>query len=153
MGLEKINEMCKKSGLNLDEIAKRANVPKGTLSKITAGITKNPGLETVAAIVHSLGYRLDDLDDYPKSDSQLSPDELDHIKKYRRIDSDGRATIDMMLDQLVQKAEATEASRNDQRPTMVTLPLASRGGGLSEVTVAEEAAKELEDAESEDIDF
>lgn len=150
---KKINEMRKQTGLSLDEISERSKVPKGTLSKITAGITKNPSLETVAAIVHSLGYRLDDLDDYPKSDSQLSPDELDHIKKYRRIDNDGKKTVDMMLDQLVQKAEATEASRNDQRPTMVTLPLASRGGGLSEITVTEEAAQELEDAESEDIDF
>lgn len=94
----------------------------------------------------------DDITD-SKSKLILSPAELEHIKKYRRIDSDGKKTIDMMLDQLVQKTEATEASQNDQRPTMVTLPLASRGGRLSEVAVAEEAAKELEDAESEDIDF
>lgn len=147
MGLEKINEMCKKSGLNLDEIAKRANVPKGTLSKITAGITKNPGLETVAAIVHSLGYRLDDLDDYPKSDRQLSPAELDHIKKYRRIDSDGKKIVDMILDDQVKRIEGNSSK-------LISLPLASRGGGKSEITITEEdyekAVKLADSLETED---
>lgn len=62
MGLEKISDMRKKAGLSLDELSKLSGVPKGTLSKISAGITKNPSIETIKSIVHCMGYTLDDLE-------------------------------------------------------------------------------------------
>ena len=65
MWLDKFNEMRKKSGMSLDEISAKSGVPKGTLSKITAGITKAPPLETMRKLVYSMGYTLDDLDDNP----------------------------------------------------------------------------------------
>ncbi|MFR5717917.1 MAG: helix-turn-helix domain-containing protein [Anaerotignum faecicola] len=50
MGLEKINDMRKHIGMSIDDLSEKSGVPKGTLSKITAGITKNPH-DTVKAIV------------------------------------------------------------------------------------------------------
>lgn len=67
MGLEKIADMRKKAGLSLDELSALSGVPKGTLSKISAGITKNPSIETIKAIVHCMGYTLDDLEEKEKS--------------------------------------------------------------------------------------
>lgn len=76
MWLEKFNEMRKNSGMSLDEISAESGVPKGTLSKITAGITKAPPLETMRKLVYSMGYTLDDLDDdLPKSKNSPGTDE------------------------------------------------------------------------------
>lgn len=59
----KINEIRKQKGLSIDELCELSGIPKGTLSKITAGITTSPTLDTVRAIANALGCKLDDLDD------------------------------------------------------------------------------------------
>ena len=61
--LVKLNQMKKKSGMTTDEISEKSKVPKGTLNKIFAGQTKDPQLGTIKAVVHCMGYTLDDLDD------------------------------------------------------------------------------------------
>ena len=61
--LDKLNQMKKKSGMTTDEISEKSKVPKGTLNKIFAGQTKDPQLGTIIAVVHCMGYTLDDLDD------------------------------------------------------------------------------------------
>lgn len=63
MGLEKINEIRKSKGISIDELSRLSGVPKSTLSKITAGITKNPNLDTVQSIAKALDCSLDDFDD------------------------------------------------------------------------------------------
>lgn len=76
MWLTKFNEMRKESGMNLDELSEKSGVPKGTLSKITSGITKNPSLETMRDLVYAMGYTLNDLD----SDSLKSSDGISDEK-------------------------------------------------------------------------
>ena len=61
--LEKLNQMKKKTGMTTDEISEKSKVPKGTLNKLFAGQTKDPQLGTIKAVVHCMGYTLDDLDD------------------------------------------------------------------------------------------
>lgn len=61
----RINDIRKEKGISLDELCERSGVPKGTLSKITAGITDNPTLETVKSIARALECTLDDFDDEP----------------------------------------------------------------------------------------
>lgn len=61
----KINEIRKQKGLSIDELCELSGIPKGTLSKITAGITTSPTLDTVRAIAKALGCKLDDFDDSP----------------------------------------------------------------------------------------
>lgn len=56
-------ELKKKSGKTLKQISEESKVPLGTLNKLFSGQTKDPKLETVQAVVHALGYTLDDLDD------------------------------------------------------------------------------------------
>nr|DAO17210.1 MAG TPA: Helix-turn-helix XRE-family like protein [Caudoviricetes sp.] len=71
--LDAFNRLRKESGMSLDEISFKSGVPKGTLSKITSGITKNPSIETMRTLVHCMGYTLDDLDDGSKRTEKNSP--------------------------------------------------------------------------------
>lgn len=63
MGLEKIGELRKALGITLEDLSLRSGVPVSTIKKISAGITKNPNLETVKALARALGCTLDDLDE------------------------------------------------------------------------------------------
>lgn len=62
MWLDNFNQMRQESGMSLDELSDKSGVPKGTLAKITSGITKAPSLETMRSLVYAMGYTLDDLD-------------------------------------------------------------------------------------------
>lgn len=72
--------MRKESEMSLDEISAKSVIPKGTLAKITSGITKAPPLETMRKLVYSMGYTLDDLDRGLKKSDHFSKEEKDHIK-------------------------------------------------------------------------
>ncbi len=90
MGLEKINEYKKRSGLTTEELSKLSGVPVGTLNKILSGATKDPKLETLKAIARVLGLTLNDFDDIPYSPTiaahfdgnDFTEDELDDIRAY-----------------------------------------------------------------------
>jgi len=94
--------MRKQSGLNLDELSQKANVPKGTLSKISAGITKTPSLETMRSLVHAMGYTLDDLEDensIKHINNHLSNLENNLIQKYRALDEHGKKVVNLLIDE------------------------------------------------------
>ena len=63
MWLDTFNNIRRESGMSLDELSEKSGVPKGTLSKITAGITKSPSLETMRQLVYAMGYTLSVLDE------------------------------------------------------------------------------------------
>ena len=63
MGLERINTIRKSKGITIEELSDKSGVPISTLKKICAGITTNPNIETVKAIVKALECKLDDLDE------------------------------------------------------------------------------------------
>lgn len=101
MWLDNFNEMRKQSGLNLDELSQKAKVPKGTLSKISAGITKTPSLETMRSLVNAMGYTLDDLEDennIKHINNHLSSLENNIIKKYRALDTYGQEAVSGLLE-------------------------------------------------------
>lgn len=100
---------------------------------------REPGHKLLIKIADILNISIDDLVGRTSKKDILSPAELEHIKKYRRIDSDGKKTVDMVLDQLVQKAEA-ESSQSDNP----IIPLAAKGGGVKRVqlSVSKEEADE-----------
>ncbi len=98
MWLDTFNEMRKKSEMSLDEISAKSGVPKGTLAKITSGITKAPPLETMRKLVYSMGYTLDDLYNGLVESNNFSKKEKDTIKKYRSLDRYGQEAVDGLLD-------------------------------------------------------
>ena len=114
MWLDVFNEMRKKSGMSLDEISIKSGVPKGTLSKITAGITKAPPLETMRKLVYSMGYTLDDLDRGLEASDNFSMAEKAHIKKYRLLDPYGKEAVDGVLDVESRRCEAARKEQLEQ---------------------------------------
>ena len=62
MWLEVLNEMKRKSGKTTEQISLESGIPRGTLNKLFAGQTKDPGYSTISAVVHTLGFTVDDLD-------------------------------------------------------------------------------------------
>lgn len=61
MWLEVLNEMKRKSGKTTEQISQESGIPRGTLNKLFSGQTKDPGYSTIHAVVHALGYTVDDL--------------------------------------------------------------------------------------------
>lgn len=94
----RINEIRKQKGLSIDDLCARSGIPKGTLSKITAGITTSPTLDTVRDIAKALECRLDDLDDSSDKKGALSALEQAHIQKYRLLDPYGKEAVDGVLE-------------------------------------------------------
>lgn len=61
MWLDILNDMKRRSGKTTEQISDESGIPKGTLNKLFAGQTKDPQYSTIYAVVHSLGYTVDDL--------------------------------------------------------------------------------------------
>ena len=63
MNLGEAISICRKQkGLTIDELVEKSGVPKGTLNKITNGITLSPKIETVRAIANALDMRMEDFE-------------------------------------------------------------------------------------------
>lgn len=66
--LERLRAMKETSKMTNKDIANATGIPESTINKIFTGVTKDPTLSKVSAIVHCLGYTLDDLSESsPKS--------------------------------------------------------------------------------------
>lgn len=58
---EKIQRLRKGKELSQDELARKANIPYTTLTKIEIGVIKKPSVFAVAKIAEALDITLDDL--------------------------------------------------------------------------------------------
>lgn len=63
MWLNSLNSMKRQSGKTIEQISIEAGIPKGTLNKIFSGQTKDPQYSTLRAIVHCLGFTIDELEE------------------------------------------------------------------------------------------
>lgn len=124
MGFEIINKLKKEKGLTNAQLAELSGVTLSTLDKLTAGINRNPKLDTLQAICRALGCHLDDFDDDSPKDQQINELEVKLIKKYRTLDEYGKEAVDAVLNiehnRCNEKAEIIESSA-----------IAARGGELA----------------------
>ena len=98
MWLDRLTMLKKSSGMTSEEISSASGVPFNTVTKIFAGQTADPRLSTIRAIIHSMGYTLDDLDDaHPHTVPQFSDAALRIAHRYDRLDDWGK---DLILDLL-----------------------------------------------------
>lgn len=127
---DRINELRKEKGISIDELCIRSGIPKGTLSKITAGITANPTLDTVKALAKALECRLDDFDDEPKHKDSLSKEALNLAKKYDALDEHGKKAINAIMDIELERKPTIHEAKEDN---IIRLPFsdykASAGTG------------------------
>ena len=93
MGLERINTIRKAKGITIEELSEKSGVPISTLKKICAGITTNPNIETVKAIVKALDCKLDDLDAQKEKapvEQGLTSEQIELLRLFDASDADGR---------------------------------------------------------------
>ena len=91
MWLENLNRLKKSSNMTIEEISCASGVPKGTLNKLFAGQTKDPQLSTVSAVVHCMGYTLDDLsDDTSNGKTQLTPAQAKLLDSFDQLNEEGQ---------------------------------------------------------------
>lgn len=114
MWLDTFNQMRKDSGMNLDELCAKSGVPKGTLTKITSGVTKAPALETMRSLVYAMGYTLDDLSEGLKVGEEFNKVEKAHIQKYRLLSSNWKEAVDNVLDIGYREYEERQAARKEK---------------------------------------
>lgn len=100
--ITRIKHLKKEQKLSNDDLAAISSIPKGTLSKILSGETKDPQISNIIKIAHALGvsadyliYGKDMIFEYP------SDKELDHIKKYRSLNENGKYKVDVYMDDLI----------------------------------------------------
>lgn len=58
---EKIQKLRKEKGMSQDELARKADIPYTTLTKIEIGVIKKPSVFAVAKIAEALEISLDEL--------------------------------------------------------------------------------------------
>lgn len=110
----RITEIRKARKMSLDELARFSGVPKGTLSKISAGITTNPTLDTVQAIARALRCTLDDFDDTPNKKSSpitLTGEHKDIIEKYDQLDGFGKSLVRSVIGYEAARIEAQQVQK------------------------------------------
>lgn len=84
--LKSFNAMRKTSGLSLDILSAKSGVPRGTVSKISAGITRSPALDTMKSLVYAMGYSLDDLYREKETPPDLETQDQEELLKNELFD-------------------------------------------------------------------
>lgn len=88
----------KELGISYEDLALRSGVPVDTLKKIFTGRVKAPGFESIRDITYAMDMSLSDLDERIAEDSAVSAEEMDFLRKFRRIDQHGQRLVRFVLD-------------------------------------------------------
>ena len=147
---ELLSAYRRQAGLTIDELAAKSGVPKGTINKIIAGVTKAPTLDTMKALARALGKRLADFDD----DDKKAPSDISEEAKKLAVDYDhhldtwGQKAVRGLADTEMARVASAEPEQGstppkDEKPaTRVTaLPKAKRRrDGFTEIEVYDQPA-------------
>lgn len=139
---EFINKRRKELNMSIDDLVAESGIPKGTLSKITAGINTNPTLSTVETLCKALKCSINDAVGYDSEPDSLSSAELQMIKKYRALDTYGQKAVSAVLD------IEYERCTNVEDTTVNTARIAAYGGGTKDIPAANVTKEELEQLEA-----
>ena len=96
---EFINNRRKELNMSIDELVLKSGIPKGTLSKITAGINTNPTLGTVEALCRALNCSINDAVGFVTESDNITSAERELIKKYRALDKHGKNMVDFVINE------------------------------------------------------
>lgn len=112
--LARLKEMKKQSGKTSKEISEATGIPKSTIDKLFSGQTKEPYLSSIRAIVHFLGYTLDDLEDSPPK-TKNAPAECESdfqklrlMRNYDKLNQDGKDNLVNYSDDLTNLSKYTD---------------------------------------------
>ena len=108
--LSRLQQAKIKSKLRTEDISAISGIPVGTLSKIFAGITKDPKIGTLIAISNALDVSVDYLIYGKISRYDITPNEIEIIQKYRQLDADGKQRIENQLNFEVEQTKDKESA-------------------------------------------
>lgn len=135
MWLEALKKMKKISGKTSKQISEETNIPKSTIDKLFAGQTKEPYLVSTRAIVHCMGFTLDDLYDFENSQS-YTQEEKAIINNYRNLNEKGKQKLFEYSDDLICSGNYNKVYK---------IKTAARDGSYKETTVTDDDLKRLMD--------
>lgn len=135
MWLEALKKMKKISGKTSKQISEETNIPKSTIDKLFAGQTKEPYLVSTRAIVHCMGFTLDDLYDFENSQS-YTQEEKTIINNYRNLNEKGKQKLFEYSDDLICSGNYNKVYK---------IKTAARDGSYKETTVTDDDLKRLMD--------
>ena len=120
---EFVNQRRKELNMSVDELVKKSGIPKGTLSKITAGINSNPTLSTVESLCKALNCSLNDIAGNVQVDA-FSLSEKNHIIKYRELDTHGKKMVDIVLDEEYERCISAAEESEGEKPEIIEIKIA-----------------------------
>lgn len=133
MWLEALKKMKKISGKTSKQISEETNIPKSTIDKLFAGQTKEPYLVSTRAIVHCMGFTLDDLYDFENSQS-YTQEEKTIINNYRNLNEKGKQKLLEYSDDLICSGNYNKVYK---------IKTAARDGSYKETTVTDDDLNKL----------
>ncbi len=133
MWLEALKKMKKISGKTTKQISEETNIPKSTIDKLFAGQTKEPYLVSTRAIVHCMGFTLDDLYDFENSQS-YTQEEKTIINNYRNLNEKGKQKLFEYSDDLICSGNYNKVYK---------IKTAAMDGSFKETTVTDDDLNKL----------
>lgn len=133
MWLEALKKMKKISGKTSKQISEETNIPKSTIDKLFAGQTKEPYLVSTRAIVHCMGFTLDDLYDFENSQS-YTQEEKTIINNYRNLNEKGKQKLFEYSDDLICSGNYNKVYK---------IKTAAMDGSFKETTVTDDDLNKL----------
>ncbi len=107
------------AGMTIDELARRSGVPKGTLNKITGGVTASPTIQVMAKIAGALDRSVADFVDGPKAPG-LSGEALGLARDYDGLDGHGKRVVRAVMGEEKQRMALSGAAVT---PAFKVIPL------------------------------
>lgn len=108
--LNRLQQAKTSSKLRTEDISSISGIPIGTLSKIFAGITKDPKIGTLIAIAEALNVSIDYLIYGTVSKHNITNNEFTILENYRCLDSDGKQRIENQLQFEVEQIKNKESA-------------------------------------------
>lgn len=135
MWLEALKKMKKISGKTSKQISEETNIPKSTIDKLFAGQTKEPYLVSTRAIVHCMGFTLDDLYDFENSQSYTQKEKT-IVNNYRNLNEKGKQKLFEYSDDLICSGNYNKVYK---------IKTAARDGSFKTTTVTDDDLQRLMD--------
>lgn len=113
---EKLKENRTRSGYSQTEVALKIGRPQQTIASWESG-KGQPDPDTLVKLLKIYGVSPNHFFEYKEVDS-FSPEERDHIKKYRTLDEYGKESVNVVLD-----VEYKRCQNATQSVPVITLPI------------------------------